>query len=91
VESWVVFAREVEDLAGIYHEPDVGKEGPNQTFFMLSDRVTTALWSFKNDCGYDFNNLILQYPFDGQLHEVKCPQCGEPRQFRSPMIDVEPD
>ncbi len=40
-------------------------------------------------CGANFNDVIVQYPFDGKEHEVACPKCGQTISFRSPYFPVE--
>ena len=37
-------------------------------------------------CGYDFNKVILSYPFDGADHIVFCPNCGVRTSFKSPIF-----
>jgi len=39
-------------------------------------------------CGYDFNEVVLCYPFDGQEREYRCPRCGLRGTFRSPHYDI---
>ena len=42
--------------------------------------------TLRTPCGYDFNKVILSYPFDGEEHEVFCPKCGVKTSFRSPTF-----
>lgn len=42
----------------------------------------------RNYCGYDFNNIIMEYPLDGNDHLVPCPKCGQEISFRSPRFDL---
>lgn len=39
-------------------------------------------------CGYDFNNVIVAGPHDGQLHEYTCPKCKLTGQYRAPWFEV---
>jgi hypothetical protein len=40
--------------------------------------IASLLYSFRDDCGYDVNNLIVaSFPFDGRDCEAPCPKCGE--------------
>jgi hypothetical protein len=38
-------------------------------------------------CGYNLNDTICQFPFDGQEREEDCPWCGVHRTYRSPRFD----
>lgn len=39
-------------------------------------------------CGYDFNNVVVQHPFDGQSHVVECPNCHQKINFTSPVFNL---
>lgn len=43
----------------------------------------------RNQCGYNINDVITAYPFDGQEHFVKCPKCHNQFSFRSPIFVIE--
>lgn len=38
-------------------------------------------------CGYDFNNIIADGPFDGQGHTYTCPQCGVTGFYHAPLLE----
>lgn len=40
----------------------------------------------REGCGYDFNEVLMQYPLDGNEHFVPCPKCGMTISFRSPIF-----
>lgn len=42
----------------------------------------------REGCGYDFNNVVVSYPFDGQEHIVNCPNCKQQISFRSPYFKL---
>jgi hypothetical protein len=48
--------------------------------------VQSLIYSFKENCGRDFNAVISTYPFDGQIRDVNCPGCGAPQHFQSPLV-----
>jgi len=37
-------------------------------------------------CGYDLNQEILKHPYDGEGHEIECPECGTPTSWTSPVF-----
>ncbi len=39
-------------------------------------------------CGYDFNDTVMSYPFDGTTHECSCPKCGLKTTFTTPIFQV---
>ena len=39
-------------------------------------------------CGFDFNQVVLSFPFDGQERDYECPKCEVKGTFRSPVIEV---
>lgn len=42
--------------------------------------------ALRKHCGYDFNKVVLSYPFDGADHDVICPKCGVKTSFKSPIF-----
>jgi hypothetical protein len=40
-------------------------------------------------CGYDFNETIITNPWDGEIHEYKCPKCNVRGEYRSPLFNKE--
>jgi len=42
----------------------------------------------REGCGSDFNNVIVQFPFDGAEHYTPCPKCGQEISFRSPFFNL---
>ncbi len=42
----------------------------------------------REPCGADFNDVIVQFPFDGADHLEPCPKCGQMISFRSPIFPV---
>jgi hypothetical protein len=38
-------------------------------------------------CNYDFNNIILANPFDGQSHRYVCPRCSVSGTYDAPLED----
>jgi hypothetical protein len=49
--------------------------------------IQSLIYSFKENCGHDFNKVISTYPFDGKIRDVKCPGCGAPQHFQSPSVE----
>lgn len=43
----------------------------------------------RESCGYDFNELLFRFPFDGRSHRQPCPSCGQMISFRSPWYPVD--
>lgn len=39
-------------------------------------------------CGADFNDVVVQYPYDGKEHTVNCPNCKKEITFASPIFKV---
>ncbi len=37
-------------------------------------------------CGYDFNQTIIDGPFDGREHEYQCPRCGVTGWYQAPSM-----
>lgn len=40
----------------------------------------------RTPCGYDFNEIILAHPHDGQTRETPCPQCGAIIRWTAPVF-----
>lgn len=40
-------------------------------------------------CGYDYNEFVVAGPWDGQLHETTCPQCGTVDKYQAPVFQIE--
>lgn len=32
----------------------------------------------RKGCGFDLTPIIDEVPFDGEVHELECPRCGNP-------------
>jgi len=43
--------------------------------------------SARTPCGYDFNEVILAHPHDGQTRATPCPQCGVVIRWTAPIFD----
>ena len=39
-------------------------------------------------CGYDYNQFVINGPWDGQRHETKCPQCGLEDFYIAPIYET---
>lgn len=39
-------------------------------------------------CGNDFNNIIVEGPWDGADHDYRCPNCGVEGNYRAPFYDL---
>lgn len=37
-------------------------------------------------CGHDLNQEIVRHPYDGEMYEMKCPKCGTPTSWTSPVF-----
>ena len=37
-------------------------------------------------CGYDFNEVVIAGPLDGEEHDYKCPKCGVQGSYRPPLF-----
>lgn len=48
--------------------------------------IQSVIYSFRENCGQDFNKIIATYPFDGRSRDVVCPKCGAAQHFQSPNI-----
>jgi hypothetical protein len=42
----------------------------------------------RQGCGYNFNQVVMQFPYDGREHYEPCPKCGQMISFRSPYWPV---
>jgi hypothetical protein len=40
----------------------------------------------RQGCGQDWNEVILQHPFDGKAHETPCPKCGVLVRWTAPVF-----
>jgi hypothetical protein len=49
------------------------------------DAVVRAVVRTCRKCGADFNDVIVQHPYDGNEHTVTC-DCGTEISFRSPVF-----
>lgn len=49
---------------------------PADDWDSMQRRVLELIMGYKNNCGYDINNLILSEPMDGNEHTAPCPGCG---------------
>jgi hypothetical protein len=78
------FVKEVEDLAKISHPAEGEAEGLHE----LTIRAATALFAYDEKCGYDFNEIIIAGPFDGQQHEYTCPKCRQKGTYRAPYFEI---
>ncbi len=45
----------------------------------------------REPCGYNFNDTIMSYPFDGTTYEYSCPKCGLKTSFTTPIFQVKND
>ncbi len=43
----------------------------------------------RKGCGYDFNAIIINNPFDGGQREYCCPKCGLIGHYTAPLIEIE--
>jgi hypothetical protein len=59
----------------------------------LLDQYVTTLRArsshIGNPCGYDFNTILVSYPFDGKDRDYTCPNCGNHGVFKSPLYILE--
>jgi hypothetical protein len=37
-------------------------------------------------CAADFNDIIVEGPWDGQEHDYQCPACGQRGRYRAPRF-----
>ena len=37
-------------------------------------------------CGYDFNNIVVDGPWDGESHPYTCPKCGCTGSYQAPAF-----
>lgn len=49
--------------------------------------VNNFLFSLRENCGADFNDVICAGPFDGKVHTYKCPSCGQEGIYIPPHFD----
>lgn len=40
----------------------------------------------RKGCGYEYAELVIAEPFDGEEHDVTCPKCGNKSSFRAPLF-----
>jgi hypothetical protein len=40
-------------------------------------------------CGYNVNDIIESFPFDGKPHDYVCPQCGQKGYLISPVFEID--
>lgn len=53
------------------------------------DQIQRVLFfsvDIRRGCGYNFNETVESYPFDGEEHKYTCPKCGIKGSFRSPKF-----
>lgn len=41
----------------------------------------------RQGCGYDFNETIVENPWDGETREVECPECGIVTCYTAPIFE----
>lgn len=43
--------------------------------------------NLRSGCGYDFNEIVITGPWDGQEHAYVCPQCGVEGTYLTPRFE----
>lgn len=43
----------------------------------------------REGCGADFNDVVVEGPFDGEVHEYECAECGVEGTYRAPQFDLD--
>ena len=60
---------------------------PYLSLFELDAIAFTLAHMHKDDCGQDLNELLLRYPYDGQIRIVVCPRCNTEHSIQMPLLD----
>jgi hypothetical protein len=63
-------------------------EIPDNNWEALFRRIVDLIYIRVADgCGYDFNDLILANPLDGQDRVVACPKCNNQISYKAPTFE----
>lgn len=76
-------------LKGQPGPPSIVTKGADGLLSWALESVRANAGDAGKPCGYDFNETVLQHPFDGAEHVYRCPRCGVEGTFRSPRYELE--
>jgi hypothetical protein len=81
-QAGIAFKTAIEDVLGVGN-----MEIADNDWDALFRRLGETAFAYRNNCGYDFNEIVLSNPLDGKEHSYTCPHCGQTGMYTAPLYE----